>query len=70
MTDIVFAFLFGIALFKEVPSLSTIFGTLLIICMTTCINMYGWHLQELKIAEIRRRKSRERLVQQQQQQRN
>ncbi|OBZ83129.1 Solute carrier family 35 member G1 [Choanephora cucurbitarum] len=66
MTDIVFAFLFGIALFKEVPSLSTIFGTLLIICMTTCINMYGWHLQELKIAEIRRRKSRERLVQQQQ----
>ncbi|KAI8329199.1 hypothetical protein BD560DRAFT_416882 [Blakeslea trispora] len=66
-TDIIFAFLFGIAFFKEIPTLSTIFGTLMITCMTTCMNMYCWHLQELKVAEIRRRKSRERLVQQQQQ---
>ncbi|KAI8049821.1 uncharacterized protein B0P05DRAFT_321905 [Gilbertella persicaria] len=64
--DILFAFLFGVGLFKEIPGVYTILGTLIIVCMTTCLSMYRWHRQELKAAEIRRRKLRDRLVQRRQ----
>jgi H+/Cl- antiporter ClcA len=65
--DVVFAFLFGVILFRELPGFYTIVGSLLIVCMTTAMSLYRWHRQELRTRAIRRRKSKERLVQQQQQ---
>lgn len=67
-SDVVFAFVFGVAFFKEIPNFYTMIGSLLVVGMTTAMNLYRWHRQELRAAAIRRRKSKDRLARQQQQQ--
>jgi hypothetical protein len=64
--DVVFAFLFGVILFKELPGFYTTVGSLLIVCMTTAMSLYRWHRQEIRVLAIKRRKSKDKLVQQQQ----
>lgn len=66
--DVVFAFLFGIILFKEIPGFYTIVGSLLIVCMTTAMSLHRWHRQELRTAAIKRKRSKDKLIQKQQQQ--
>lgn len=67
-TDVVFAFLFGMIIFKEIPGFYTLLGSSLVVGTTTLMSMYRWHLQELKTAAIRRRKSKDKLARQLQQQ--
>lgn len=60
--DVVFAFLFGIILFKEIPGFYTIVGSLLIVCMTTALSLHRWHRQELRSAAIKRKRSKDKLI--------
>ncbi|KAI7895206.1 uncharacterized protein EV154DRAFT_496269 [Mucor mucedo] len=65
-TDVIFAFVFGVAFFKEIPGFYTMTGSLLVMGTTTAMSLYRWHRQELRNAAIRRRRSRDRLTRQQQ----
>ncbi|ORE05116.1 hypothetical protein BCV72DRAFT_4827 [Rhizopus microsporus var. microsporus] len=66
-SDVVLAFIFGIALFKEYPEFSTIVGSMVVVLMTTWVNVNRWRIYMTKNAAIRRRRSKDRLQQQQQQ---
>jgi H+/Cl- antiporter ClcA len=66
--DVVFAFLFGVVIFHELPGFYTLTGTLIIVIMTSTISMHQWHRQELRNAAIKRRKSKDKLIQYQQKQ--
>ncbi|CAO3693173.1 unnamed protein product [Rhizopus microsporus] len=65
-SDVVLAFIFGIALFKEYPGFSTILGSMIVVLMTTWVNVNRWRIYMTKNAAIRRRRSKDRLQQQQQ----
>ncbi|RCH95555.1 hypothetical protein CU097_014420 [Rhizopus azygosporus] len=65
-SDVVLAFIFGIALFKEYPGFSTIIGSMIVVLMTTWVNVNRWRIYMTKNAAIRRRRSKDRLQQQQQ----
>ncbi|CEG66398.1 hypothetical protein RMATCC62417_02987 [Rhizopus microsporus] len=65
-SDVVLAFIFGIALFKEYPGFSTIVGSMIVVLMTTWVNVNRWRIYMTKNAAIRRRRSKDRLQQQQQ----
>lgn len=67
-TDVIFAFLLGSIMFKEIPGFYTLLGSVLVVGTTTLMSMRRWHLQELRSAAIRRRKSKDKLARQQQQQ--
>lgn len=67
-TDVVFAFLFGIVIFKEIPGFYTMVGSILIVTMTTIMSIYRWHRQQLLNATIRRKKSKDKLARHQQRQ--
>lgn len=66
--DVVFAFLFGVVIFHELPGFYTLVGSLIIVTMTSTISMHQWHRQELRNAAIKRRKSKDKLIQYQQKQ--
>lgn len=66
--DVVFAFLFGVVIFHELPGFYTLVGSLIIVTMTSTISMHQWHRQELRNAAIKRRKSKDKLIQHQQKQ--
>ncbi|KAI7899768.1 uncharacterized protein BX663DRAFT_520361 [Cokeromyces recurvatus] len=42
-SDFIFAFIFGIILFQEIPKMNTLIGSLLIVVMTTAVSMHQWH---------------------------
>ncbi|KAI8644456.1 hypothetical protein BD408DRAFT_340440 [Parasitella parasitica] len=65
-TDVVFAFLFGVIIFHELPGFYTLLGTLIVVTMTSTVSMHQWHRQELRHAAIKRRKSKDKLVKRQQ----
>jgi hypothetical protein len=67
-SDVLFAFLFGVALFKEIPGFYTMIGSLLVVSITTAMSLHRWHQQELRTAAIRRRRSKDRLAARQAQQ--
>ncbi|GAN01365.1 solute carrier family 35 member G1 [Mucor ambiguus] len=66
--DVVFAFLFGVIIFHELPGFYTLLGSFIIVSMTSTISLHQWHRQELKNAAIKRRKSKDRLIRHQQKQ--
>ncbi|CEP08185.1 hypothetical protein [Parasitella parasitica] len=67
-TDVVFAFLFGIIIFHELPGFYTLLGTLVIVTMTGAVSLHQWHRQELRHAAIKRRKLKDKLMKRQQNQ--
>lgn len=67
-SDVIFAFIFGVAFFKEIPSFYTMVGSLLVVGMTTAMSLHRWHRDELRTAAIKRRRSKDRLARQQRQQ--
>lgn len=67
VTDVVFAFVFGVIIFKEIPGFYTMVGSLLVVSMVTTMSLHRWHREELRTAAIRRKRSKDRLVARQQQ---
>ncbi|KAI8886961.1 DUF6-domain-containing protein [Backusella circina FSU 941] len=61
--DVVFAYVLGIGLFNEIPSFSTMVGSIIIICVTTSLGLGKWR-REYKQAALRKQRSRERLINQ------
>jgi drug/metabolite transporter (DMT)-like permease len=57
MNDIVFAFLFGILLFHEIPSLSSVLGATFIVGCTTALGLHKWYMSNLQAALARQRSS-------------
>jgi len=66
--DVVFAFLFGVIIFHELPGFYTLLGSFIIVSMTSTVSMHQWHRQELRNAAIKRRKSKDKLIRHQQKQ--
>ncbi|CAO3668407.1 unnamed protein product [Rhizopus stolonifer] len=67
--DVALAYLFGVVLFKEHPGFYTIFGSIVVVLFTTSINISRWRMYQIRNVALRKRRSKDRLVQQQQQQR-
>ncbi|KAI8979417.1 hypothetical protein BDF20DRAFT_869382 [Mycotypha africana] len=65
VSDFLYAFIFDIVLFKNIPGFYTLLGSILVVVMTTAISLHRWHQDEVKAATLRQRKSKERLIQQQ-----
>jgi drug/metabolite transporter (DMT)-like permease len=53
MNDIVFAFLFGILLFHEIPTLSNILGAAFIVGCTTALGLHKWYMSTVQAALYR-----------------
>lgn len=66
--DVVFAFLFGVIIFHELPGFYTLLGALVIVITTSTVSVHQWHRQELRNAAIKRRKSKDKLIKHQQKQ--
>jgi hypothetical protein len=61
--DVIFAYVLGIGLFNEIPSFSTMVGSVIILCVTTSLGLSKWR-KEYKQAALRKQRSRERLTNQ------
>ncbi|KAG1149294.1 hypothetical protein G6F37_011447 [Rhizopus arrhizus] len=63
--DVILAFIFGIVLFNEQPGFYTIIGSILVVLMTTMVNIHRWRMLQLRNVALRKRRSKDRLIQQQ-----
>jgi drug/metabolite transporter (DMT)-like permease len=54
MNDIVFAFLFGILLLHEIPTLSSILGAAVIVGCTTALGIHKWYISSIRAATASR----------------
>ncbi|KAM3583977.1 hypothetical protein VKS41_003943 [Umbelopsis sp. WA50703] len=54
MNDIVFAFLFGILLLHEIPTLSSILGAAVIVGCTTALGIHKWYISSIRAATVSR----------------
>ncbi|KAJ2960365.1 hypothetical protein NQZ79_g4299 [Umbelopsis isabellina] len=54
MNDIVFAFLFGILLLHEIPTLSSILGAAVIVGCTTALGIHKWYINSIRAATASR----------------
>ncbi|KAG1184905.1 hypothetical protein G6F35_014990 [Rhizopus arrhizus] len=63
--DVILAFIFGIVLFNEQPGFYTIIGSIIVVLMTTMVNIHRWRILQLRNVALRKRRSKDRLIQQQ-----
>ncbi|KAG2177946.1 hypothetical protein INT43_003193 [Umbelopsis isabellina] len=54
MNDIVFAFLFGILLLHEIPTLSSILGAAVIVGCTTALGIHKWYINSIRVVTASR----------------
>ncbi|KAI9256234.1 hypothetical protein BY458DRAFT_492562 [Sporodiniella umbellata] len=64
--DVLLAYLFGLFFFQEYPSFSTLLGCFVVVLSTTFININKWRAYQIKNAALKKRRSKDRLIQQQQ----